>query len=733
MVRRGHWVVLVLVVLGVSVLPAAAQPSAARQWNEALLEAIRSDFARPTVHARNLFHVSAAMYDAWAAYDDAAQRYLLGREDAAVPCPFEGVPVPADVEAARAEAVSYAAHRILAHRFLNSPGALETLPLLDALLEDQGFDPAFTSVTYAADGPAALGNHIAACYIANGMTDGANEALGYAYADYAPVNPPLTLADPGNPDLVDPNRWQPLRFGVFIDQAGNELPGGVPTFVGPEWGRVRPFAMDAEDRVVYERDGAAYPVYHDPGPPPHLGTARADDYLWGFALVAAWSGHLDPADGVELDISPASIGDLAALPEAPTAYRDFYDLVEGGDPGPGHAANPHTGAPYAPQVVPRGDYTRVLAEFWADGPDSETPPGHWFTILNTVSDHPLLGKRIGGAGPRVSALEWDVKAYFALGGAMHDAAVAAWALKGWYDYIRPISALRAMADRGQRSEPASPRYDPEGLPLIPGVIERVLSTDPLAGTAGANVGKVKVRAWRGPDAVEDPAQDVAGVGWILAETWWPYQRPTFVTPPFAGYVSGHSTFSRAAAEVLTALTGDAYFPGGMGTFEAPKDDFLVFERGPSVDVTLQWATYRDAADQCSLSRIWGGIHPPGDDIPGRRLGERVGLDAWAHAEQFFTGRATAYEPVPSVPESIALAVYPNPAAAGGAVTIAGPGGAEVVLFDLRGRRVRTARLDATGQSRLRIDGLATGAYLMRVTSGAAVQTRLLHVLPVGGS
>ena len=40
--------------------------SVARQWNEVLLEAIRNDFARPTVHARNLCHVSAAMYDAWA-------------------------------------------------------------------------------------------------------------------------------------------------------------------------------------------------------------------------------------------------------------------------------------------------------------------------------------------------------------------------------------------------------------------------------------------------------------------------------------------------------------------------------------------------------------------------------------------------------------------------------------------------------------------------------------------
>ena len=53
--------------------------SIARLWNEALLEAIRSDFARPTVHARNLFHTSIAMYDAWAVYEPNADTYFLGK------------------------------------------------------------------------------------------------------------------------------------------------------------------------------------------------------------------------------------------------------------------------------------------------------------------------------------------------------------------------------------------------------------------------------------------------------------------------------------------------------------------------------------------------------------------------------------------------------------------------------------------------------------------------------
>ena len=152
---------------------------------------------------------------------------------------------------------------------------------------------------------------------------------------------------------------------------------------------------------------------------------------------------------------------------------------------------------------------------------------------------------------------------------------------------------------------------------------------------GENIGKIAVWAWRGPDYIEDPETDVAGVGWIRCENWWPYQRPTFVTPPFAGYVSGHSTYSRAAAYILTAITGDEFFPGGMGTFEAPMNEFLVFEDGPSVDIQLQWAKYYDAADECSLSRIYGGIHPPADDIPGRLMGAEIGREAFEHAKEIF--------------------------------------------------------------------------------------------------
>lgn len=630
-----------------------AEWTAARNWNEALLAAIRNDLARPTVHARNLFHSSAMMYDLWAVYDDVASTYFLGKTVGNYTCGFseserdslresaEGQ----DVDVLRSAAISHAMHDLLIHRFQQSPGRTRSWNRFETLFREMGYDASFDSMDYTQGTPLAramaLGNHIANCVIEYGLRDGANEQNNYANTVYMPVNEPLQPEIPGTPGMDEPDRWQPLRLQVSIDQAGNPIEQ-QPAFVGAEWGAVFPFALppDAFDR--FERDDYVWTVCHDPGPPAYLRGPQAmpEEYQWNHSVVAYWSAHLDPNDGVMWDISPGSIGNTTDLPKDVPSLQSFYDSFDGGVSEQGHDVNPYTGEPYPPNMVPRGDYTRILAEFWADGPDSETPPGHWFAIVNeAVSDHPAVQKRYQGTGPELDDLEWDVKIYFALGGGVHDAAVTAWGVKGWYDYVRPISAIRWMASRGQSSDPNLPNYDPEGMPLVEDYVELVGADDPLAGDSGEHVGKIKIYGWRGPDFVDDPKTDLAGVGWILAENWWPYQRPTFVSPPFAGYVSGHSTFSRTAAEILTAFTGDPYFPGGVGEFVAKKDEFLVFERGPSVDVTLQWATYRDASDQTSLSRIWGGIHPPVDDIPGRRLGIIIAEDAFEKADAYFAGTA----------------------------------------------------------------------------------------------
>lgn len=667
------------------------QHSVARMWNEVLLESIRNDFARPTIHARNLFHSSIALYDAWAAFEGEAQPFFLGKELGGFELPFNGMPLPADKQAAQEEAMSYAVYRLLKHRFRLSPGGFETEIRLRELMEDLGYDINFTSEAYEEGSAAALGNYLGNALITFGLAEYCNEINDYENLYYEASNPPLAPILPGNPNMVDPNRWQPLSLNVFIDQAGNVVPFNTPEFLSPEWGLVTPFALQPEDLSIYERDGNDYWVYHDPGMPPQLDTTLASGwnglYEWNFALVSIWSSHLDPEDTTMWDISPRSIGNIQSYPTTEQEYRAFYNLLEGGDPGTGYDLNPHTGLPYEPQFVRRSDYARVLAEYWADGPDSETPPGHWFTILNYVSDHALFEKRFQGNGAILDDLEWDVKAYFVLAGAVHDAAVASWGIKGWYDYPRPISAIRYMAEQGQSTDPNLPNYNPAGIPLQEGFIELVQLGDPLAGNQNQHVGKIKLLAWRGPDYIDNPSVDAAGVGWILAEDWWPYQRPTFVSPPFGGYLSGHSTFSRAAAEVMTLLTGDPFFPSGKSEFLAPRNEFLVFEEGPTVDIILQWATYRDAADQTSLSRIWGGIHPPADDIPGRFIGEVIGIEAFNYALPYFMGMPNETNEGATEPDLAVVNIFPNPIVAGQTleVQLRNTAGGRLSLYDPMGQ------------------------------------------------
>ena len=687
-----------------------AQHSVARQWNEKILHAISTDLARPVVHARNLFHTSIAMYDAWAVYNPNAETYLLGKTVHGYYAPYRPVPQPSNIKAAQEETLSFAVYRIMKHRFANSPGIQALNYEIDGLMTQLGYNTDITSTNYKC-GPAELGNYIAKCIIDYGLQDGANETNGYANQYYAPVNLPLRPNLPGDPSITDLNRWQPLQFTQFVDQSGNPFGDVTPSFLGAEWGNVMPFSLQPADAVVKERDGHFYKVYHDPGPPALLDTAQitanSEEYKWNHELVAIWASLLDPTDGVMIDISPASSGNNSSYPANLAEMHSFYNVFEGGDTGTGRSLNPVTGQPYTPQVVRRGDYSRVLAEFWADGPNSVTPPGHWFDILNYVNDQPGLEKRIRGTGPLCDNLEWDVKCYLAMGGAMHDAAIAAWGVKGWYDSSRPVSAIRGMAELGQSSDPNQPRYHPGGLRLLPGYIELIKAGDPLQGATGEFINQIKLYTWKGPGYIASPQNDVAGVGWIRAANWWPYQRPTFVTPPFAGYVSGHSTYSRAAAELLTALTGNAFFPGGMGEFHCKQYEYLVFEDGPSQDITLQWATYRDASDECSLSRIYGGIHPPMDDIPGRLIGMEIGPKALEYAEQYFT-RTT-----PPDTTIAASHLFPNPTTCVSQLEVEYNGPMAVRVFQADGRLTHTVQLTLSDHTAmLDLSSLTPGVYLV---------------------
>jgi hypothetical protein len=578
----------------------AATQSIARLWNEEALDAIRRDNPRPTVHARNLFHLSVAMWDAWAAYDPAARGYLVD-EDV----------VSADPAGDRAIAISYAAYRVLRHRY--NPDLAIGGAVSQAAFDDRmgllGLDGSDTH--QSGDDPVALGNRIAGAVIDHGLGDRSNETTNYRDLTYEPANEPLVVKMPGI-TMQDPNRWQPLALDIMIGQNGVPLPGKVQVHVGSHWGGVTPFAL------ARSAPGA---IYHDPGPPPQLGGEGDAEFKANIVEVLRLASRLTPDDPTTIDISPGAFGNNPL----------------GTNEGTGTPVNPVTGEPYTPQVVLRGDFGRVLAEFWADGPESETPPGHWNTLANYVADHPLVEKHLGGTGPVLDDLEWDVKVYLALNGALHDAAIAAWDVKRAYDYVRPISMARYMAQLGQSSDPDGPSYHPQGLPLVPGLIEVVSGESAAPGERhagiGCGVGELAIFTW--PGEPPDRLTQHSGIRWVCGKSWSTFQRPTFVTPPFAAYVSGHSTFSRSAAEVLAGLTGSPYFPGGLGEFVARAHEFLQFEEGPSTDVRLQWATYYDAADQAGQSRLWGGIHVAADDFNGRRIGHDIGLDALAKALTYY--------------------------------------------------------------------------------------------------
>jgi hypothetical protein len=583
--------------------PISANPewTVARRWDEALLDAIRRALPNPPVHARNLFHTSVAMWDAWATYDPTASGDLFTEKHTA-----------SDVAAARNETISYAAYRVLSARFIKAVGASESLSEFDDLMDSLCY-PIATATTEG-DSPAAIGNRIAATVLAAGKADGSNEANGYAAPDYKPVNPALVVNKTGT-TMVDPNRWQPLQLEKMISQNGIPVTNGTQQAIGPQWGHVTGFALPAAN-------AADTPI--DPGPPPRLGDPATDQAFKDQAVeVIRDSSELDPAVGTMIDVSPGTRGGNSL----------------GANDGVGHAVNPATGKPYDRELVNSGDFYRVMTEFWADGPKSETPPGHWNVLANLVSDELDPNLKIGGTGATVGRLEWDVKLYLAVNGAVHDAAIAAWGLKGHYDSVRPISMIRFMGGLGQSSDPNGPSYAPEGLPLVPGLIEVITKESSAPGQRHAalatSVGKIAIKAWGGIPA--DPKTETTGAVWMLAGDWVPYQLPTFVTPSFQGYASGHSTFSRAAAEVMTAFTGSEYFPGGISGYTI-KAGSLKNEHGPTTDIHLEWATYYDAADQAGQSRLYGGIHIQADDFNGRIIGSQCGKEAWALAQRYYAGQ-----------------------------------------------------------------------------------------------
>lgn len=219
------------------------------------------------------------------------------------------------------------------------------------------------------------------------------------------------------------------------------------------------------------------------------------------------------------------------------------------------------------------DERKMIAEYWADGPNSELPPGHWDLFAQFVSarDH--------------HDLDTDVKVFFALTNAIFNAGIVAWDAKREFDSVRPATAIPFLFQNQQ------------------------------------------IESWGGP-----------GKGTVVMDgrNWIPYQRSTFPTPPFPEYISGHSAFSAAGAEVLKILTGSDIF-GASVTF--PQGSSKT-EPGmtPAQPMTLTWSTFTEAANQAGISRRYGGIHFRRADLSGRTVGRLVADQALAKAIALWTGR-----------------------------------------------------------------------------------------------
>ncbi|MCW5935853.1 MAG: vanadium-dependent haloperoxidase [Fimbriimonadaceae bacterium] len=220
------------------------------------------------------------------------------------------------------------------------------------------------------------------------------------------------------------------------------------------------------------------------------------------------------------------------------------------------------------------DKEKMIAEYWANGPHSELPPGHWCLFAQYVSQRDGHG------------IDEDVKMFFLVGNAVLDAGICCWESKRFYDFCRPITAIRFL----------------------------------YAGKT--------IKGWGGPGK---------GVVDMDGSEWVPYQPSTFITPPFAEYTSGHSTFSAASAEVLKRFTGSDRF--GASVSWGPGQSTTEPGVTPQTATTLSWPTFSAAADEAGLSRRLGGIHFADGDLNARTMGREVGRQVWEKALTYFNGTA----------------------------------------------------------------------------------------------
>ena len=229
---------------------------------------------------------------------------------------------------------------------------------------------------------------------------------------------------------------------------------------------------------------------------------------------------------------------------------------------------------------------QAIAEFWEDGSQTAKPCGKWNWLVRAYS-------RASGY-TEVQNLE----VLFGLNACMANAFIIAWDIKRTYLGERPVSYLRREL------------------------------TSMFSGWRGKTMGIGTI----------DPTQP--------NESFLPYQEPTFVTPPFPGFISGHSTISSAAATFLTMYTKNENMSklqiqivaqdrtvkqGTMTTFGR-----FIFEKqqlqyaNGTTDVILMWPTWKDAADEAGMSRLKGGIHILADHQAAVEIGEWIAQQTYSY-------------------------------------------------------------------------------------------------------
>lgn len=566
----------VATVTAVHLLATSAGASIVSDWNAAALQEVRLSRSLrngPPMVARALAITHTCMYDAWAQFSPPAIGSVLRLD----PRP----PVGSDPDATKAEAISFAAYRCLRNLYpddgnYNAPpsgSGLAATPgdRLADVLASYGYSLGDAS-NFDTTTAAGVGNAAAQAIIDARANDGANQYGGSGGCTSGTFCP--------SPTVVITTFTPPACSGGQLVSA--------------------PSALQPIPCVPGGANGAPYADYDTPGYTHYTPSNPLMGFCFPYLAVCPdpdpfipaglpWPNVLDPNGWQPLIFSSharqtfvgAQFGRVT--PFALTSGAQFEGVIE-------PPAFLRTAGWYQKQVNDLIKYSRnldegkkLIVEYWADGPDSELPPGHWGLFAQFVS------QRDG------NTIDQDVRMFFAMHNASFDAGIVAWYTKRKYNGVRPITAIR---------------YTKQGE---------------------------TIQAWGGPGHLTES---------IAGEKWMPYNPGSNLTPPFPGYYSGHSTFSRSSATILNLFTGSDGF-GFSTVIPACDPNFFLIDFSkcfgrvepgiPSVDTTMAFATFSDAANAAGLSRLHGGIHFPDDNVNGQAIGHLIALEVWAKAQNLFNG------------------------------------------------------------------------------------------------